>query len=305
MRNGRARGTIRIIGLAVAVGLLSLATGCGSEEESGDLLYVQAGGPGTFEKQPDGSYALTMTDVRSHVSFFADRPERTAGTLSMGELFHSVFDDGDPPNAALAMDLGDDRDTIVPVELLAPDYDASLRRLTYAANLLPEGSEDLPGFDYADASRGLPSSFVRADLFIDNGKRTLHDTCYSSITTSWDLNLVDADPAAGDRHYAALPQTIYASDGEGNFQLAYQASHGFLGAESDGGTHASLTYDAVSGNAPYDKAVVHLHCNINGAYPKDSYCYTYQDATPKQHQGCRIETGSDGYGGTSIQFNLP
>jgi hypothetical protein len=290
----------------VAMALLALSSGCGSEQhKSGDLLYVQTGGPGRFDRQPDGRYALTIRDVRPRVIFFADRPKRIAGTLDMGALFAGVFAHGDPPNAALAMDLpGDEHDTIVPLELLHPNYDAGQRRLSYTARLLSAGSDGLPQFAYADPTDRLPNRFVHGELFIDNGSRTLHDTCYSTISTHYDLSLANADPAEGDRHYAALPDMIYGSDLEGNFELAYNASHGFLGVE-DGGTHATVTYNTVNGNAPYDTAVIHLHCNINGAYRKDSYCYTYENATPDQHSPCGMETGSDGYGGTAIQFNLP
>jgi hypothetical protein len=137
-------------------------------------LFVQAGfGSGTLAANPDGSYQLILLNAPAQTVFFADRPERIAGTISTARFLEVLgFDESDPPNAALVIQVDDEQTEVVVFALTASTYDAATDSLTYTATLL-EGFdqfvETAVGFVEEPLAAGaLPTEFGPSSLFIDD-----------------------------------------------------------------------------------------------------------------------------------------
>jgi hypothetical protein len=133
-------------------------------------LFVQQATGGTMAPADDGTWTLTLTGVVPRTVFFADRPEREAGTVATAELVtvSELFDPDNPPNAAVVLaEPGSEREDVLIVELRQPVYDAAAGTLRYTVTVLGEsGAEGLAAWsDRADAS--LPESFGHVALFID------------------------------------------------------------------------------------------------------------------------------------------
>jgi hypothetical protein len=299
-----ALGLAVVLALSWAVGLYLLLSDdepSGAEKAStppqngGGVLFVQKGSSGALRPLPgqQDAYRLTLNGVDPNVTFFADRPERLAGTISNKELLAGAFDQaGDPPNAALAVDPpGEPGQAIVPVELSEPRLDRKAARMTYLATLLDNPRESLAGFAYSDPAKA-PLKFGAIELFIDAGDYP--DACFTTLHTGdAPLFLKSADPALGNSHYETVETSINAYS-EGRITLIYNAEKGFF--EDEGGYHADFYYEYPDGTSVH----VHPHCNIEGIYLRDTEC-TITDPNGSE-RACRHESGPDDQGGRLIDF---
>ncbi|MGI9186640.1 MAG: hypothetical protein ACR2J9_03825 [Gaiellales bacterium] len=110
-----------------------------------------------------GAFRLSLR-AATPVTWFADRPTRRAGTITVGMLRTLWTASGfaaDPPNAALIVRAADGERTHV-VELSAPR--ATGTRVSFRLKAIPNGQE--AGFAHADALRA--GDYGRARLFIDD-----------------------------------------------------------------------------------------------------------------------------------------
>ncbi|MDG2053121.1 MAG: hypothetical protein P8J86_00280 [Phycisphaerales bacterium] len=91
------------------IGVTTLAfAGCNSNKSS--VLFVQSTEAGSLTpvEGKKGTFTLELSKPNPHVTFFTDRPERHAGTMSISQ-FLGIWNQGkdsfetDPPNAALAV----------------------------------------------------------------------------------------------------------------------------------------------------------------------------------------------------------
>lgn len=297
-------GLALALALSWAVGLFLLvsdddapgesASASGSSE-SGGVLFVQKGSSGTLRPidRQGHAYRLTIDGVDPRATYFADRPERLAGRIGNRALIAAVFDrPGDPPNAALAVEIPGQRDqAILPVELSDPDLDRGTAQMSYRATLLDAPPDDLAHFNYGDAIEP-PPRFGAVDLFIDGGDYP--DVCQTTLHTGdAPLFLKSADPELGNSHYETVETSINAYS-EGRIILVYNAEKGFF--EDEGGFHADFYYEYTDGTAVH----VHPHCDIDGIYLRDTEC-TITDPDGSE-RACRHESGPDGQGGRLIDY---
>ncbi|MGN6482880.1 MAG: hypothetical protein ACTHMX_00620 [Thermomicrobiales bacterium] len=133
------------------------------DHESASLLFVQSATQGSLVRHGD-VMLLSLEGHAGQTVYFSDRPDRVAGLLRTSALVDDwPFAEGDPPNAALAIDGGDV--TIVVGVLRNPEWDDNAGTLTYAFTPIP--SPDGTPFDGVEVGRAT-SSFSTATLFIDS-----------------------------------------------------------------------------------------------------------------------------------------
>jgi hypothetical protein len=138
------------------------------------FLFVQAGfTSGTLADNGDGTYLLTLLDAPAQTVYFSDRPDRIAGALPTGRFLEVLdFDGGDPPNAALVIQVDAENTDVIVFELTAPVYDARVASLTYTATLL-QGFDQFvkTGVGFVEeplTADTLPQEFGACSLFIDS-----------------------------------------------------------------------------------------------------------------------------------------
>jgi len=137
-------------------------------------LFVQVGfSAGTLEPNGDGAYQLTLDGAPEQTVFFSDRPDRIAGAIATERFLEILgFDPGNPPNAALVIQIDAETTDVIVLELTAPMYDPEVASLTYTATLL-EGFEQLveTGVGFVEqplTTDSLPEEFGASILFIDS-----------------------------------------------------------------------------------------------------------------------------------------
>lgn len=300
-------GLALALALSWAAGLYLLLSGDDSaggpavgsaDPKSNSVLFVQKGRSGTLEPLAGrrDAYRLTVDGIDPRVAFFSDRPARLAGSIDNQALLEALFDlPGDPPNAALAMEVpGQHEQAILPVELSDPALDRGGARVSYRATRLDAPSEDLAYLAYSDPV-DTPRRFGAVDLFIDSGDYP--NVCQTTLhTRNEPLFLKSADPAVGDSHYGTLEPSINA-DSEGRIILDYNAEKGLF--EDEGGFHADLIYEYEGDGTSIH---VHPHCNFDGIYLRDTECTI--TAPDGSESACRHESGPDGQGGRLIDYFL-
>ncbi len=137
-------------------------------------LFVQAGfTSGSLADNGDGTFQLTLLNAPAQTVYFSDRPDRIVGTTPTERFLAEMgFDTGDPPNAALVIQVDDENTDVIVFELTAPVYNADVASLTYTAVLL-EGFDQLveTGVGFVEeplTADTLPQEFGSSSLFIDN-----------------------------------------------------------------------------------------------------------------------------------------
>jgi hypothetical protein len=132
------------------------------------FMFVQEAGSGTFVKNADGNYTLTLLNVVPYTMYFSDPPEQIAGFASM-ERFIAGYSWRYPyPNAALSLVDADENEDTVILAISKPLYDNGTGTLTYTAQLLEDLVNDRFGYHISRADAGIPEKFGRAALFIDD-----------------------------------------------------------------------------------------------------------------------------------------
>ena len=153
---------------------------------AGPVLYmfIQEAANGTFVKNEDGNYTLTLLNVIPYTMYFSNRPQQIAGFAPM-DRFIAGFN-WNYPNAALSLaDAEENMDTVI-LAISSPVYNNKTGTLIYAAKILEALVEDRLGYHLQRADAGIPEKFGRATLFIDDcGSgyvdcgRSGHDICGS------------------------------------------------------------------------------------------------------------------------------
>lgn len=150
-----------------AIGATALAfAGCNSTKSSSSVLFVQSTEAGSLTPVDGkkGTYTLELSKPNPHVTWFKDRPERTAGTMSTDQ-FLGLWGQGkdsfetDPPNAALAV-ASEPLKTMV-FELSDPVAEKDSKTVQYTATLIS---------DPYTMTEGIKKThdFGFASLFIDD-----------------------------------------------------------------------------------------------------------------------------------------
>jgi len=159
-------------------------------------------------KKPAGQAfrVLRLHDV-PHTIWFEDRPARQAGHIPTAGFARSWADFGfaaDPPNAALTLLRGDNREDTVILELSRPRYRAKTRTIRYGVHRLRGATGNLAGFE-PDRDRRVPRHFEDASLFIDDATAPVVNGCviqpYSHCA---DADLSGADLPGADLDHADL-----------------------------------------------------------------------------------------------------
>jgi hypothetical protein len=163
---------VTAVALAVAaVAAAAPAAGAATPKAGPDLYVATTAGGKLTKVEGKGRYKLTLKDPANTVSAFADRPERTASTVSLSRFVQDWGANGfaaDAPNAALVLDQAPAAHDVYTFELgtprIKPDGDVVLRVKRVGAR--PAGALE-PIVKRAD--KGTPRGFGRASLFIDDG----------------------------------------------------------------------------------------------------------------------------------------
>jgi hypothetical protein len=128
--------------------------------------FVQEAANGTFVKNADGNYTLTLLNTVPYTLYFSDRPEQIAG-FSPIERFIAGYN-WRSPNAALSLVDADENEDTVILAISKPLYDNKTRTLTYTAKILEDLVNDRFSYHISRADAGIPEKFGRATLIIDD-----------------------------------------------------------------------------------------------------------------------------------------
>lgn len=172
--------------LLVAVMLAAPATA----SASGRLLVLE-GDAGTLVPKGKDRFDLELRGVDDDVTWFADRPVRRAGALSLREVVRDWKKFGfvaDPPNAAIELDDGAPKADVMTVELGRPRLSADREVVRFGVRRIAVKQGTLAG--HAEGvDRSLPRRFGRVNLFVDGA------TWFARSVTVSVLNASGADLA--------------------------------------------------------------------------------------------------------------
>jgi hypothetical protein len=118
-----------------------------------------------------GEYTLTLKGVHPSVLYFADRPNREVGVMSIAQFVAGLFHKpgAASPNAAinaLVPQWGSHQYTMG-VTLSQPKYDRATQTIRYHASQLPQGPSSRREHGRTDVT--LPKTFSHTSLFVDSG----------------------------------------------------------------------------------------------------------------------------------------
>ncbi len=149
----------------------------GTTENQAAYLFVQGGyGSGSLVANADGTFQLILLNAPAQTVYFTERPARIVGAIPTERFLEVLdFDGGNPPNAALVIEVDNANTDVIVVELTAPVYDPAVASLTYTATLL-EGFDQLVeiGVGFVEqplTADALPQEFGASSLFIDKMSR--------------------------------------------------------------------------------------------------------------------------------------
>lgn len=162
---------LRLVRVAVLGLLLAMVPGTGeavaaARDDRVEALYVQNASRGTFDGQ-----RLKLFGVAPVVSWFADRPQRSSGLLTMHQALGELFGPGQPaPNAALDL-TRDEVSGVLALKLRAPRYDRRRHVLSYRVRRLRTlRNTKLAHLDGQRRRARIPRRFDAASLFLDDGQ---------------------------------------------------------------------------------------------------------------------------------------
>jgi hypothetical protein len=124
-----------------------------------EALLVQTASSGSLTDNGDGSFTLTLDDIRA-ITWFSDRPERLSGRLGLEDFAAAWQTDDvadDPPNASLEV-----ADASLPVELLDMTYGGTGSSLTYRVRPLEGSGGTVAPADLARERFGPVTLFIDA-----------------------------------------------------------------------------------------------------------------------------------------------
>lgn len=160
-----------------AITATQVASPAATDEPAVSFLFVQIASSGSLQPQAgvadaEHEFVLTLDAHAGNTVYFSDRPERLTGAAPTPHVFDLVFGTGVAPNAALVVDLPQQREAVFVLTLTNPRYDVTAQALTYEADILEEyEGEALTPLVAKQAARpvdpGAGLTFGPASLFID------------------------------------------------------------------------------------------------------------------------------------------
>jgi hypothetical protein len=144
--------------------------------QNAKVLFVVNGASGSFTPTTatPGTFNLALSGVNPDVTWFTDRPQRAAGTVTPDAALLAIgFKEQGvgPPNAVVSLRSGDPAHDTLAVKLTTPAYDPTTGTLSFIATPLAQPKRalgpDLSSFD-SRLDRTLPASFGAVSLFIDD-----------------------------------------------------------------------------------------------------------------------------------------
>jgi hypothetical protein len=235
-------------------------------------LYLQQAKSGSLHGD-----TLVLRGVSPQTTRFADRPARTAGSLTTRGFvsgWKGAFGD-DPPNAALEIAGAPRSRDVALLELRgAPRYDAAAHTLTYRVRQLRTTSAKTLGPLAARADQGV-RDFGAATLFIDDGSTEVLATFQVTIPSGGTTVAVNAGNFTFDFNALNLGGSMLSASAgiDANldpdaFELTFQGPQEFVGvsvltglvvgsatsltgnATIPGGASLSVTINGVSTTIP-------------------------------------------------------
>ena len=138
-----------------------------------DLLFATSGASGRFKQLSSNRYKLVLRGVDERLTWFTDRPERQAGSISFNNLI-SQWDSGFgeiSPNSALIFEDKDGRKDTVVFEQSKPRYNAKKGKLVFTAKIHDQQKLDAITGALYDEARDADGSFTQTfsdfSLFVD------------------------------------------------------------------------------------------------------------------------------------------
>jgi hypothetical protein len=126
--------------------------------------FVQEAANGTFVKNEDGNYTLTLYNVVPYTTYFSDPPEQIAGFSPMESFLYGF--NWNYPNAALSIvDAEEDNDTVI-LAITSPRYDNQTGTLTYTSKILEDPRDDRLSYHISRADAGIPERFGQAKIIL-------------------------------------------------------------------------------------------------------------------------------------------
>ncbi len=174
------------------------AASVASADEPATYLMVQNAASAALG-EADGGYVLTLTGVDPTTVWFADRPDRGAGTQSTAAVLDAMYADDQnqgPPNAALIWPEDGGAVQTLALELNSGTYDEAAGTIVYETTVLEEKSGRLARFD--DNAEPPKGRIAAVSLFIDNSILRW-EQCYANV-----LNALNNPPGV----YGATPTTL-------------------------------------------------------------------------------------------------
>jgi hypothetical protein len=146
------------------------------EEEMVDqpsLTLVQEAANGTFIKNSDGNYTLTLYNVVPYTMYYSDPPEQVAGFYTM-ESFIAGFR-WRYSNASLSLQDADENEDTVILAISSPHYDNQTKTLSYAARIIEDPRDDRLSYQISQADASIPERFGGVTITISGcGTGTWH-----------------------------------------------------------------------------------------------------------------------------------
>ena len=141
--------------------------GAALENESDEwppFTLVQEAANGTFVKNADGNYTLTLYNVVPYTMYYSDPPEQIAGFYPM-ESFIAGFS-WNYSNASLSLaDADENEDTII-LAISSPRYDNQTGTLTYTARIIEDPRDDRLSYQISRADASIPERFGQAKMIV-------------------------------------------------------------------------------------------------------------------------------------------
>lgn len=154
----------------------------GSRERPDDFMFLQSAERGRLERTGDDKWKLTLFGVAPDTYYFANKPQRIAGTSDTSRFLRGFgFEETDPPNAAIVFKTPARESSLI-AEVTRPSYNPKTKSLSYV--LRPLSKDKAPEqFAYwnTEKSSPLPNRFGKTDVILGS--------CSDTKFTCQDANL--------------------------------------------------------------------------------------------------------------------
>jgi microcystin-dependent protein len=165
-----------LLGLAAAPAFAAPIPGVPA---NASLLFTLDAGGGTLTPAADGTITLRLHGAAANTTWFTDRPDRSAGSITTARLqseWAGFGFDEIPPNAALVLETAPKHRDTLALELRSMRYDARHRVAVFTARRLDRLDGGLTKLN-AQLDRQVAKRFATATLFIDNANPGTGDRC--------------------------------------------------------------------------------------------------------------------------------